>query len=441
MRVRISSACSKPSSVLAASMGLLPCRDGFGAPSHASAFSRFANTSPARTDNEMKRVGGRTSLISVFVGVVATIGLTSTIRPDGPVHIRPASTVIRRARRAKVQSLTRKCSKVICYKQEVRKGVALLVLFPLGLFSAPKWLLIRTIDGATLEGQSALKALRIEVEGRPAELRVSQILSVHSGAAASDVEAERIKLGLAAVQGKDRKERDIAVEELTSIGLPVVTPLLDTLKDTDQHEPRPLYRLFERLMPSYADGFDRTLSLVRLQNGGAVRGRLPDEAIDLVTNGGSKMSLPWSKIRTLAVRQERVDRAVPVHSLRHCTQIEYLDTGIVLTQSSKIDSAARGFVRLSWNVDGWACDADGLKKPGAPAYKTNLVDGHPFGALVGRIGAGGQVFFLGKKATKTGVTPGRLALAVNDNGHWQNNLGTFSVTLTTTDAYDTGDAQ
>jgi hypothetical protein len=36
---------------------------------------------------------------------------------------------------------------------------------------------------------------------------------------------------------------------------------------------------------------------------------------------------------------------------------------------------AKGFVRLSFDMDGWASDANGLV-PG-PNYKTNLVDGFP----------------------------------------------------------------
>jgi hypothetical protein len=129
------------------------------------------------------------------------------------------------------------------------------------------------------------------------------------------------------------------------------------------------------------------------------------------------------------------------HSLRHSTQIEYLDSGVVVGTASKLGFAARGLVRLSWDTDSWASDADGLKVPGAPAYKSNLVDGQPFGALVGRVGATGDVFFIGKKATITGKPAGRLVLAVNDNKHWQNNLGTFSVAMTASDAYDLGDAQ
>jgi len=307
---------------------------------------------------------------------------------------------------------------------------------PLAVWGAPEWLLIRTVDGTAVEGQSQLRSVKVGTE-----LRLTQVLSIHSAAPPSPFEAGRITADLAAIQGTDRKARDLAVEELTAIGIPAMTPLLETLKDTDQHEPRPLYRLFERLMPSYADGFDRTLSVVRLQNGEAVRGNLPDGTLELRAADGGKSELPWSKIRTLAVRQKTVRRAMQVNSLRHCTQIEYLDTGVVLTSASNVDITARGFVRLSWNQDGWATDANGLTKPGSDAYKTNLVDGHPFGALVGRIGAGGEVFFVGKKAVKKGLAAGRLDLAVNDNAHWQNNLGTYSVVMTASEAYDVGDAQ
>jgi hypothetical protein len=143
----------------------------------------------------------------------------------------------------------------------------------------------------------------------------------------------------------------------------------------------------------------------------------------------------------LAIRKKLVRRVTPVHSLRHSTQIEYLDTGVLLTTASRVDLVADGFVRLSWKEDGWATDPNGLEKPGSPAYKTYLVDGFPFGALVGRVGAKGQIFLVGKKATKTGLPAGRLELAINDNAHWQNNLGTYTVSLTATDAYDVGDAQ
>ncbi len=310
------------------------------------------------------------------------------------------------------------------------RSLAWQLLVPCMLSAASEWVLIRTTEGSMIEAQANL-----------APLKMPSLVSFHSGTALSGKELDRIVTGITEIQGKDRAARDAAVEELTAIGVPVMTPVLAALRDTDQHEPRPLYRLFERLMPSHADGFDRTLSLVRVENGKAMRRPVPTGSLEVRTADGQKQVLPWVSVRSLAVRKKIVRRTMKVHSLRHCTQIEYLDTGVVLTASSKADISADGFVRLSWNEDGWASDANGLTKPGSPSYKTHLVAGHPFGALVGRVGAKGEVFFVGKKATKTGLLAGRLGLAVNDNAHWQNNIGTYTVIMTVTDAYDVGDAQ
>jgi hypothetical protein len=51
------------------------------------------------------------------------------------------------------------------------------------------------------------------------------------------------------------------------------------------------------------------------------------------------------------------------------------------------------------------------------------------------------VFFVGRKALKAGLPAGPIGFAVNDNAHWQNYVGSYTVTPTATDAYDVGDAQ
>jgi len=84
----------------------------------------------------------------------------------------------------------------------------------------------------------------------------------------------------------------IILAELAEIGLPVLTPLLDTYKDTDMHEPYPLYRLFARTVPGYADDADRSLDFVRLADGSALRGKvlLPDLQIDV---NGTALPMPY----------------------------------------------------------------------------------------------------------------------------------------------------
>ena len=160
----------------------------------------------------------------------------------------------------------------------------------------------------------------------------------------------------------------------------------------------------------------------------------------LTTSDGKSVQISAESVRRLAFRRKTIDRAFDVQALRHCTQVEFLDTGISLSKDSKLDQSTRGFVRLSFDIDGWASDADGLKVPG-PNYKTNLVDGYPFGALVGKVGASGSRWLAGQHCEKTGLSTGRLYFAVNDNPHWQNNIGGFRVKLRVTDAYDLGDPQ
>jgi hypothetical protein len=296
-----------------------------------------------------------------------------------------------------------------------------------------------TRDGKVAEGR--LSAGGFAVNGAASRAVSGEtLLSINLAADASPRESERITADIAAVQGADRAGRDAAVAELTDIGLPALTPVLNAYKDRDLREPDALYRLFSRLMPGYADLADRSLDLIRLKNGNAIRGRVGLESLVIRGLGGSEMKVPLSSIRSLAVRQARIEKSFELHSLRHCTQIEFLDTGIIIGPTSRVEATTAGYVRLSFAIDGWASDPDGLKVPG-PNYKTNLVDGFPFGALVGKIGATGPRFFVGRHLDKSGLGEGRLYLAVNDNGHWQNNIGSFRVKLRVSDAYDVGDPQ
>ncbi len=296
-----------------------------------------------------------------------------------------------------------------------------------------------TRDGKVLVGRLSTGGFTVN-ESPSRSVGVETVLSINLGQEASPYEAARITADLAAVQGTDRQARDAAVAELTDIGLPAFTPVLNAYKDRDLREPDALYRLFARLMPGYADASDRSLDLIRLKNGDALRGRLGISSLTIQPTGGAAMKVSLAELRSLAIRQNVIEKTFDVHALRHCTQIEFLDTGVIIGPNSRVEATAAGYVRLSFAIDGWAADPDGIKVPG-PNYKTNLVDGFPFGALVGKVGVAAPRFIVGRRLDKTGLGEGRLYLAVNDNGHWQNNIGSFRVKLRVRDAYDVGDPQ
>ncbi len=323
----------------------------------------------------------------------------------------------------------------------MKKQIALFALSAAAALAAARgsaW--ITTKEGENIRGILAEKSVRVTVNGAPREIPLKNILSIHAGSEASAGEAKRISEGLAAMAGTDRKRRDGASADLTDIGIPAITPLLKSYKDTDGHEPLAHYRLFERLIPGYADAADRGADLIRLTGGEALRGKVETSQWTLTLTDGMKRTVPSASLRRLAMFRSVIDRTFEVHSLRHATQIEYLDTGIAVDSASRLDIAAKGFVRLSFDIDGWASDPDGIRVPG-PNYKTNLVDGHPFGALVGKTGPGGSVWLSGSHLVKQGIGDGRLFLAVNDNRHWQNNIGSFQVRLKVNGGFDLGDAR
>ena len=300
------------------------------------------------------------------------------------------------------------------------------------------WVL--TKDGRSIEGTMPLRSLRFKVGQQVRDIPISQVLSFNNGDNPSTSEAAAITRGLPALQGMDRRARDIASDELCAIGLPALTPLLDAFKDTDLREPNPSYRLLARIMPGYADQLDRSEDLLRLKNGDVLRGKLQPQEAWLTPASGRPQHLHPEDIRRLAVRQAQIDRTFDVHSLRHCTQIEYLDSGVIVTPASHVTEDARGFTRLSGNEDGWTSDPDGMPRPG-PRHNSNIEDGFRFGALLGRVGPAGERWQAGKHAEKTGLPLGRLYFAINDSPHWQNNIGAYRVRLRVTDAYDLGEAQ
>lgn len=302
------------------------------------------------------------------------------------------------------------------------------------------WVKVLTRDGRMVEGEAAPMTLDLAMGGKVRKIALKDVLSIGLGAPASAFEAGRITADLAILSANtDRAACEQASGELTSIGLPVMTPLLDSYKDTDAHEPYPLYRLFARIVPGYADDIDRTLDLVRLADGSALRGKVLMSDLQVAVDGTS-LPVSLASLRRLAVRRKEVARTFDLQALYHCVQIEYLDSGIELGTNSKIEETAQGRVRLSWNTDGWLADPDGLKVPG-PHYTTNLYDGLPYGAVMGKIGTSGARFVLGSHYSKPAPAAGHLYFAVNDSPHWQNNLGSFRVKLRVTDAYDLGDAQ
>lgn len=309
--------------------------------------------------------------------------------------------------------------------------------------SASRMVWVLTKDGRSLEGALPEERFAINLNGPKGRsqmpLSLREIRSFSSADPASPEEAALITRCLATVRGKDLKAGEQAAEQLATLGLPALSPLLASYQDTDAHEPDLLYRLFARIIPGQADAMDRTQDLVRLAKGGTLRGKLTCGALKLTLADGKTETLPAGAVRRLAVRQPSLERTFDLQALHHCTYVGWLDTGLAVTPETRVQADSAGFVRLSYDEDGWACDPDGIADP-LPG-KRRMQEGFRWGAVLGRVGAGGSRWLAGKHVEKTDLPAGRLYFVVNDNEHWQNNIGSYRVRLRVTNAYDLGEPQ
>ena len=297
---------------------------------------------------------------------------------------------------------------------------------------------VRTRDGHDHEGSLTNQSFSFLLKpGESQTVSARQILSFCSADPASEAEAARIADGIKRIVNPDVKIAEPASVDLTEIGLPVLSSLLKDIQDTDAHEPDFRYRLFGRIIPGYADGADRSLDFVRLLDGEFIRGKWVPTDIELIAEDDQRVVIPASSVRRIAIEQPVIHRTFELQALDHSLYVGWLDTGIAVRPSSSLIAEAQGFARLSFDEDGWAADPEGIYDP-LPG-KRRLQEGFRWGAILGRVGPSGERWFAGKQIEKSDLGSGRLFFVINDNEHWQNNIGSYRMRLEVKNAYDLGD--
>lgn len=296
---------------------------------------------------------------------------------------------------------------------------------------------ILTCQGKVVSGVTENEQVLFEAKGSSHKVDLRDILSIHTAHVATEFETEEIKTNLELLGNLVETKAEIAAAKLADIGLPVMTPLLKGYPDTNAKEPDYRYRLFGRIMPGHADTLDRSLGLIRTVDGKSVRGNLSNANFGLYDKEGSLITVKASNVRRLAVLRNEISRTFDLHALHHCTYVGFLDAGIITTSKSKLVVDAKGYVRLSFDEDGWSTDPHGIVEP--LTGKRKLQEGFRWGSVLGRVGPEGERWFVGKHLEKSDLGHGRLYFVINDNEHWQNNIGSYRVKISVKNAFDVGE--
>jgi hypothetical protein len=306
-----------------------------------------------------------------------------------------------------------------------------------------KWTIqVLTTDGEQVIGVVQDKELELENEMQYT-VDWGSVYSYHSAQPPSEHEQRQIDEAFPLLDSKKVVEAERAAATLGRIGLPVMTQLLQSFTDDDGIQPGYRYRLYERMVPGPVDAMARDQGLLRTVEGDdSLRANLTGDELTLAASAPASqhkyVKIPMDKIRSIGVLRPSITRQLKLEARQHVTYVEWLDTGIDLTPESSLEIEAEGLVRLSFDEDGWACDPDGIHDP-LPG-KRRLQQGFRWGSVLGRVGPEGEKWLVGKHAEKADLPAGRLYLAINENERWQNNIGSFRVTLKAKQAFDMGEA-
>ena len=156
--------------------------------------------------------------------------------------------------------------------------------------SSVVWVLLKT--GQSHQAKLVANNLQAQVAQKVIDIPFSNIISLNTAGELSNNEKQCVNNALNSLLGENRgvnrgvgtfmqtnrQLHEIATAQLVDIGLPVITPLFTSLPDIDGREPKPAYRLYNRIIPVGGDCADRTLDLIRLKDGQILRGKILNKA-------------------------------------------------------------------------------------------------------------------------------------------------------------------
>jgi hypothetical protein len=152
------------------------------------------------------------------------------------------------------------------------------------------------------------------------------------------------------------------------------------------------------------------------------RGRIEAKTLQGHTPYFGDVKLQIAEVRSLRSVAFGGERTLQIDSGKHLDQTAaWLDTDVELTGDIPLEIVASGQISL-YRGGGYECGPKGH-----PSYSNGM---HQSGALLGRIGANGEVFVVGEKYNGTPKGTGKLYLRLAHSPWPQQATGSFKVTIT-----------
>ncbi|MCX7702713.1 MAG: hypothetical protein N2234_01230 [Planctomycetota bacterium] len=276
-------------------------------------------------------------------------------------------------------------------------------------------------DGNLVVGTVMVDKFEIETAYGKLVVPSSEIRKIVVGKAADKELVERIKKLVAQLGVEEFKDRKQAMDELLKLGRLALSDLKAALKSEDAEVKKNAESLIAEIEQQFPPGGEEEVidDDEVVTNRFTIRGTILQDEFSFKTKYG-ELKVKKKDVKRMFLGGGYVTEKRFEVGGSNVGTTAMLDTGIEITAGMKIVLKATGeiFVR-NWSM---SCGPEGNSSYG------QHVPGIPMGALMGRIGASGEVFKIGNELKITAKTSGKLYLGIAIQERFQV-TGNFSVSV------------
>jgi hypothetical protein len=278
-------------------------------------------------------------------------------------------------------------------------------------------------DGTFIRGKLEIKSLEVETPYGKLVVPAADIIRVRVGKSSNKDLKSKIDKLIGELGSKDFQIRETAQKELAKFGKKAYAEIEAATRSEDAEVATRAQALLaeidmgddEEIQPADDEIITPTLTL---------RGVMKLDAISLQTRYGT-LKLDKKDILTLTLGEMADAGKIVRLTDRNTSQGQWLDTGIRVKRGDRIIVSATG--AINWVNNGYVTEPRGNPQIG----QWTRIGNQPvfYGALVGRIGQSGQMFFIGDKFNDKASADGNLSIAIGCSWGPQNATGDYKVRI------------
>ena len=270
---------------------------------------------------------------------------------------------------------------------------------------------IRLADGSRVRMLILQPSLEIETKYGKLVTPTTDLRRIELGIRSDPALTAKMEEAIKRLGNDSYQEREKAVKELVAVGASAYVPLYQAAKSKDAEVARRANQALEEIRKKVPESKLRIRSDDLIQTAEfTIVGRIVNTTIKAKSSVFGETQLNVADLRGLRWMGHQAEIELTIDATKYAINAtQWMDTGIEVNLDDELTIAASGQVDLMVNGGGGYATGPTGNAQWGQAPGTN----HPPGALLGKIGNGGQTFLIGENYKGPAKAEGKLFLQIS----------------------------